>query len=146
MPAKRASGASHDPQGVDASGLELADEAARKVFADDAHDPDAVWREQGSRERRVGRRSADHVPVLARGHVEIVEGNGPYDEKVLGVTGHDDPLSLRMFCPTKRSRRRWPSALARAPGVMTAEAKADVAELPSGSGRDRASMPMARRA
>ena len=52
-----------------------------EVGADDADDARAAAGDERRGERRVRRGAAEHVAVLAGGHVEIVEGDRADDEE-----------------------------------------------------------------
>ncbi len=61
-----------------------------EIGADDADDARAIAGHERRCEASIGRRAAEHVAVLAGGHVEIVEGDGADDEKRIGAV-HGEP-------------------------------------------------------
>ena len=64
--------------------------ASGKSAPDDADDARAAAGDERGGERRVGRGAAEHVAVLAGGHVEIVEGDRADDEERIGAV-HGEP-------------------------------------------------------
>jgi hypothetical protein len=61
-----------------------------EVGADDPHDARAAAGDERRGQRRVRRGAAEHVPELAGGHVEVVEGDRADDEERIGAI-HREP-------------------------------------------------------